>query len=119
MTDTALLSPNGQQETQGEGPTTRLFVATINGVVRLERAAPDAAWAVTGEALGGKHASSLLIEESSGKLFAGAHGEEGVWVSDDGAGASWRSVSNGIENRNIYSLAAAPRGNGRHALRRG
>lgn len=110
MADTALLSPNGQQETQGKGPATRLFVATIDGVVRLEGRAPDAAWSVAGEGLGGKHVSSLLVEESSGRLFAGAHAGEGIWVSDDGAGASWRAASNGIDHRNIYSLAAATRG---------
>jgi photosystem II stability/assembly factor-like uncharacterized protein len=110
MTETALLSPNGQQETQGKAPATRLFLATVNGVLRLERR--DAAWAVTGEGLAGKHASALLIEEGSGKLFAGAHGEEGVWVSDDGTGASWRSAAKNIENRNVYSLASRRDGSG-------
>ena len=38
MTETALLSPNGQQETEGKGPATRLFVATIEGVLRFDRA---------------------------------------------------------------------------------
>jgi len=110
MTETALLSPNGQQETAGQGPASRIFVATIDGVVRLERRAFDAPWAVTGEALRGKHVSALLIEAASGKLFAGAHGEEGVWVSDDGAGADWRQISKGIGHRNIYSLAARRNG---------
>ena len=104
MTGTALLSPNGQRETQGKGPATRLFLATINGVLRLEHR--DGAWTATGEGLAGKHASALLIDEGSGKLFAGAHGEEGVWVSDDGTGVSWRSAAKNIENRNIYSLAS-------------
>lgn len=110
MTDIALLSPNGQQETTGEGPATRLFVATIDGVVRLDRRAPDAPWTVTTAVLGGKHVSSLVFEPGSGKLFAGAHGEEGVWVSDDGTGISWRRASTGIEHRNIYSLACRRRG---------
>src|SRR5208282_5885333 len=105
MTETALLSPNGQQTTIGQGPATRLFVATIKGVVRLERRGPDAPWGVTKEALVEKHVSSLLLEPVSGKLFAGAHGEEGVWVSDDGAGAAWRRVSNGLGRLNVYSLA--------------
>jgi photosystem II stability/assembly factor-like uncharacterized protein len=109
MAVSALLSPNGQQTTTGAGPAVRLFVATVDGVVRIERRTPDVAWSVTSQSLGGKHASSLLIEESSGKLFAGAHGAEGVWVSDDGAGAAWRSISSGIEHRNIYSLASRRR----------
>lgn len=108
MTETALLSPNGLQETQGAAPASRLFVATVDGVVRLDRDAASASWRVANKALAGKHISSLLTE--SGKLFAGAHGEEGVWVSDDGAGATWRRVSNGIAHPNIYSLAARRRG---------
>ena len=105
MTETALLSPNGQQATTGTGPATRLFVATVKGLVRLDRKAPDAPWAVTGQALDGKHVSSLMIEPRSGKLFAGTH-EDGVWVSDDGAGTQWRHASKGIVNRNVYSLAS-------------
>lgn len=106
MTDTALLSPNGQQNTFGEGPATRLFVATIKGVVRLDRRTPNAPWTVTTDALSGMHVSSLLLESGSGKLFAGAHGAEGVWVSDDAADTAWRHVSNGIGHLNIYSLAS-------------
>lgn len=106
MTETALLSPNGQQETAGQGPAIRLVIATVNGVVRLERRAPDAAWSVAREALSGKHVSALLLEPGSGKLFAGAHGEEGVWVSDDGLGVTWRRVAKGIDRPNVYSLAS-------------
>jgi photosystem II stability/assembly factor-like uncharacterized protein len=105
MTETALLSPNGQQETTGQGPATRLFVATVNGVTRLERATASTPWSVTGQALEGKHISALLIEPHSGKLFAANHGD-GVWISDDGTGATWRQVSKGIANLNIYSLAS-------------
>lgn len=107
MTEIALLSPNGQQETQGNGPALRLFVATIEGVARLDRASANAPWAVTEKSLAGKHVSSLLLE--AGKLFAGTH-EDGVWVSGDASGASWRQVAKGIANLNVYSLAARHRG---------
>jgi photosystem II stability/assembly factor-like uncharacterized protein len=110
MTEIALLSPNGQQNTVGQGPATRLFVATIKGIVQLDRRTPGDLWSVTNEALSGKHVSSLLLEPNSGKLFAGAHGEEGVSVSDGGAGTTWRCVSNGIEHLNVYSLACRRRG---------
>jgi photosystem II stability/assembly factor-like uncharacterized protein len=110
MTETMMLSPNGQQATDGAGPATRLLVATINGVARVERRVADAPWAVTGKALEGKHVSALLLEAGSGKIFAGAHGAEGVWVSDDGTGTTWRRASNGIEQLNIYSLAGRRRG---------
>lgn len=47
MQATAMLSPNGQQDTEGDGPATRMFVATLKGVVTLERPAPGAPWART------------------------------------------------------------------------
>lgn len=106
MTAIAILSPNGQPTTSGDGPATQLFVATLKGVARLDRPAPEAPWAVTSQSLASKHVSALVFEPRSGKLFAGAHGEDGVWVSDDGAGANWRQISNGIAQRNVYSLAA-------------
>ena len=110
MMATAILSPNGQPTTEGEGPATRLFVATLSGVVRLDRPAPGAPWAMTSQALAEKHVIAILLEPGSGKLFAGAHGEDGVWVSDDGAGAQWRRVSNGLGRLNVYSLAGRRRG---------
>lgn len=103
---TTYLSPNGQQITRGEGPATRMFVATLNGVARLERPAPGAPWALSGRSLEDRHVGSLLYEADSGKLFAGAHDDGGMWVSDDGAGASWRPLSNGLDRPHIYSLAA-------------
>jgi photosystem II stability/assembly factor-like uncharacterized protein len=105
MGSTAILSPNGQPTTNGEGPAVRMFVATLKGMVTLERKTPDADWAATGHSLAGQHVSSLLREPASGKLFAGAHGQGGVWVSDDGAGASWRRVATGLTSANVYSLA--------------
>lgn len=108
MTEIALLSPNGQQETHGNGAALGLFVATIDGVARLDRAAADAPWTMTAKTLGGKHVSSLLLE--SGKLFAGTH-DDGVWVSDDASGMSWRQVAQGIANLNVYSLASRRRNN--------
>ena len=111
MTETALLSPNGQQDTAGQGPATRLFVATIKGVVRLDRQTPAAPWTVTQETLSGNHMSALLHERNSGKLFAAGHGETGVWVSDDGTGTAWRRAATGIGNLNVYSLASRVTGN--------
>ncbi len=33
----ACLSPNGTRETEGTAPATRLLIASIKGVIRLER----------------------------------------------------------------------------------
>jgi photosystem II stability/assembly factor-like uncharacterized protein len=106
MTATAILSPNGQPTTSGDGRAVRLFVATLAGVTRLDRQGPDAPWAVTSQSLAGQHVSSIVFEPGSGKVLAGAHGEGGVWVNDDGAGTSWRAASNGLAQRNVYAMAA-------------
>ena len=106
MKPTAMLSPNGEQTTQGEGPAARLLVATVKGVVTLERPSPGATWVRADDSIADLHVSSLLFEPGSGKLFAGAHGDGGVWVSDDGEGASWRPVANGLTSPDVYSLAA-------------
>ncbi|MGH7032207.1 MAG: WD40/YVTN/BNR-like repeat-containing protein [Stellaceae bacterium] len=109
MTEIALLSPNGQQETAGAGPATRLIVATVKGLVRIERRAGSQLWDIAGEALREQHASSLLLAREAGALFAGTHCG-GVWCSDDGSGATWRQVSHGIAQTNIYSLACRQQG---------
>ncbi len=111
MTDiTTYLSPNGRQRTEGNGPATRILVATVNGVVTLGRAGPGAPWKQDGRSLEDCHVGSLEFEENSGKLFAGAHDDGGLWVSDDGAGASWRQLTNGLDRPHIYSLTSRRRG---------
>jgi len=107
MTETTTyLSPNGQDTTRGDGPATRLLVATVEGVATLRRETPDSSWAVTDRSLTDRHVGALLFEPVSGKLFAGAHLDGGLWVSDDGTGAGWRQVTGGLDRPHIYSLAA-------------
>jgi photosystem II stability/assembly factor-like uncharacterized protein len=103
---TTYLSPNGQNRTAGSGPATRMMVATLKGVAVLERDDRDAPWELTGRTLENRHVGSLLFEPRSGKLFAGAHADGGVWVSDDGDGRSWRPLGNGIDRPHIYCLSA-------------
>jgi len=103
---TSYLSPGGQQITRGDGPATRILVGTLHGIATLKRAAPDKPWRLTGRSLEDRHVSSLLYEAGSGKLFAGAHDDGGLWVSDDGDGASWRPLAKGLARPHIYSLAA-------------
>lgn len=107
---TTYLSPNGRQTTRGDGPATRILVATINGVETLRRAEPGAPWTLEGRSLEDRHVGSLEFDEASGKLFAGAHDDGGLWVSDDGAGVSWRQLTNGLDRPHVYSLALRRRG---------
>lgn len=107
---TTYLSPSGQQITRANGPATRILVGTLNGVATVRRSTPDAPWALVGRSLDHCHVGSLVYEPGSGKLFAGAHDDGGLWVSDDGEGASWRRLGNGLDRPHIYSLAARQRG---------
>jgi photosystem II stability/assembly factor-like uncharacterized protein len=105
MTVTTYLSPNGQDTTRGDGPATRILIATVEGVATLSRETPDAPWRLTGRSLEHRHVGSMVYEPVSGKLFAGAHSDGGLWVSDDGEGRSWRELTHGLDRRHIYSLA--------------
>ena len=103
---TAFLSPNGQSTSQGDGPATRLKVATVEGLATLTRSEAGAPWTLAGRSLVDRHIGSLLFEPMSGKLFAGAHDDGGLWVSDDGLGNDWRPLTNGLDRPHIYTLAA-------------
>lgn len=107
---TTYLSPNGQQETHGDGPATRILVASLEGVATLERDTPAASWKLTGRSLEDRHVGQLVYEAGSGKLFAGAHADGGLWVSDDGEGKNWRRIGEEIEKQHIYALAARRNG---------
>ena len=102
---TAYLSPNGQSVTQGDGPATRILVATLRGVVTLRRDRPDAKWQFVDRSLADRHVGELVFEPVSGKLFAGCHADGGLWVSADGTGARWRPLTKGLDRSHIYALA--------------
>ena len=107
MTDgTIYLSPNGQNITQSNGPATRMIAATVEGVLTLERGEPGDNWRIAGRSLTDRHVGQLVYEGGSGKLFAGAHADGGLWVSDDGEGKSWRPLTEGLDQPHIYALAA-------------
>ena len=107
MADTVTyLSPNGQSLTQGKGPATHIMVATLKGVATLSRAGKGKPWKLAERTLEHRHIGSLVYEPHSGKLFAGAHADGGMWVSDDGRGADWRPLTVGLDRPHIYSLAA-------------
>ncbi len=102
---TAYLSPNGENETWGDGPATRLVVATIEGVATYAREDQGTPWRLADRTLTDRHLGALVFEPISGRLFAGAHDSGGVWVSEDGAGASWRELTNGLDRPHVYGLA--------------
>ena len=82
---TTFLSPSGQQLTKASGPATRIQVGTLEGVATLERAEFGAPWALTARSLADRHVAALVHEEMSGKLFAAAHADGGLWVEAEGA----------------------------------
>lgn len=102
---TAYVSPNGDSQTRGDGPANTLKVATIQGIATLKRAGPGDPWTLDNKALEHLHIGSILFEPTSGKLFAGAHENQGLWVSDDGEGKEWRQLKNGLDRPHIYALS--------------
>jgi photosystem II stability/assembly factor-like uncharacterized protein len=105
----ACLSCNGATVTSSDRPADRLHVATVRGIVTLKRAAEGAPWPIAAEALCDRHVSALLLEPRTGKLFAAAHHDGGIAVSDDD-GATWRDASRGLAQRHVYTLALQQRG---------
>jgi photosystem II stability/assembly factor-like uncharacterized protein len=103
------LSPNGGDQTHGDGPALRLLVGTICGVHMLERDHLGAAWSVKFTTINDKQISSLLYEQRSGLLFAGVHGNGGLWMSSDG-GITWTPRMDGLDRPHVYTVAAQYRG---------
>jgi photosystem II stability/assembly factor-like uncharacterized protein len=103
------LSPNGGQLTQGTGPISQLLVATIRGIYTLDRTQTGTAWSISRSVLQDVQISSILQERRSGRIFAGTHGNEGLWASDDG-GVTWSEKKVGLQSRHIYTVEAQYRG---------
>src|SRR3954447_10232354 len=101
----ATLAPNGATRYLGQERCGRLHVATLDGVVTLERSGP--AWQVAGRGLEGSHISSLLFEPRRGGLFAGVV-RGGLHASLDG-GKTWERRTNGLTEEYVFSLACTER----------
>lgn len=108
---TVCLSPNGLNEYRAVAPPTRLLVGTRNGVAVLERDRVGAAWQLSGRVLDGHHISSLVIEPTSGAVFAGVHWG-GIFVSQDD-GHTWERRTNGIVQEHVFTLRCQVRPDGR------
>jgi photosystem II stability/assembly factor-like uncharacterized protein len=98
------LSPNGVDQYRLEGPPDTVFVATLTGVVRLDRRSASA-WSASRVGLDGIHIEALMREPRGGALFAGTHGS-GLQRSLDN-GDSWERASAGIPHADIFTLAYA------------
>jgi photosystem II stability/assembly factor-like uncharacterized protein len=99
------LSHSGEAIYSSNAPARELFVGTADGVWLLQRSEDAAGWKVVNQSLGGYHVCSMLIEPSSGQIFAGTH-NGGVAVSNDN-GRNWTFRNNGLTSLNVYSLACA------------
>jgi len=100
-----LMSIGGPSVFETDVRSDEILVGTVNGVVWLRRAGPGGPWREAFRALEGKHVSNLVEDPTTGRLFAGTHGE-GIHASDDG-GRTWTRKDRGVEHANIYSMSAA------------
>jgi hypothetical protein len=97
------MSANGLTLSRTIHAAQTLMVATVDGIIRLERGEVGADWRQTGHMLAGSHISSLLFEEQSGLLFAGSHFRGGLRVSAD-RGQKWKDCNHGLREGHVYSL---------------
>ncbi|MGZ5827343.1 MAG: WD40/YVTN/BNR-like repeat-containing protein [Xanthobacteraceae bacterium] len=105
---TVCLSTNGPSIYKVDAPPRRLLVATLQGVVVLERDKPGSEWRKTGLGLEGKHISSMMIEPRNGGVFAGVHGGTIHFSSDNGN--TWERRDSGVTIPHIYSLGWVAKG---------
>lgn len=99
------LSVGGPSTYSGEGLARTLLVATVDGVVMLQRD-ERSTWTVVDRSLGGSHVSSLVVEPRSGQVFAGVY-KGGVHASTDG-GRTWQPRCDGLTETHVYCVYPAP-----------
>jgi photosystem II stability/assembly factor-like uncharacterized protein len=104
------LSPNGVDTYFTQQPPDKLLIATLNGVVRLSRAADARHWTVDLRALLDLHVSSMMREPGRGLVFAGIHGA-GLYRSGD-EGVSWEPSMKGLRHEHVFSVAFVRNVNG-------
>jgi hypothetical protein len=101
------LSHGGRAVYSSNGPSKELFVATADGLFTLEKQGKG--WKVARKALEGHHVSSIIIEPSTGAIFAGMH-NGGVAISED-SGKTWDIRNNGLTSDNVFCVNAVSVGN--------
>ena len=88
-------------------PAEQLMVATIDGIVTLQKSGPGD-WRTASSVLPGRHVHAIIEEPRSHTLLAGCW-HDGLYASEDG-GASWSPRNQNLPPslRSIYSLTAVP-----------
>lgn len=107
------LSPNGPMVHHGSDAPSRMFVATMRGVVRLDADEGASQWRQAGTGLERLHISALLFDQVKARLYAATH-SAGIFASDD-LGETWTEASDGLTVQNVFSLAVSVT-NGRSTL---
>jgi photosystem II stability/assembly factor-like uncharacterized protein len=103
------LSPNGGDVTHATAAASNLLVGTVRGVYGFARDSVGSPWKATHTAISEKQISSILYEPRSGLVFAGVHGNGGLWCSHD-AGVTSVPRMNGIDKPHVYTITAQYRG---------
>jgi photosystem II stability/assembly factor-like uncharacterized protein len=102
------LSHGGQTIYSVPSPSKDLLVATIDGVVFLNRKGQGSPWQVKRKALEGRHIIALTTEPKSGTIFATMH-NGGVAASED-FGETWEFRNQGIASENVYCITCSSAG---------
>ncbi len=93
------LSHGGTSVFDSKGLSDEVLVGTVAGIFRIRRNGSNR-WSVSERHLEGLHIHTLVLEPSSGLLFAGAH-KGSLHVSSDG-GRLWQHRDNGLTKKDIY-----------------
>jgi photosystem II stability/assembly factor-like uncharacterized protein len=102
---TIALSHGGPTVYCSDAASEELLVGTAKGVATLRR--NGAGWRVAGKTLGTQHISAILIEPTTGDIFAGAYGDGSLRVSRDG-GLTWALCDMGLTEKDVFSIESIP-----------
>jgi photosystem II stability/assembly factor-like uncharacterized protein len=99
------LSHSGKSVYASSSFSDEILIGTAAGIVSLRRTEHKAgsSWRVAARTLAGSHVSSIIFPNPETVVAAIHFG--GVVLSRDG-GKTWGHCDNGIEHKNVYSLAA-------------
>ena len=96
------LSHGGTSIYHSESPSNELAVGTVAGIFTIRKDKSNE-WNVSSKMLEGLHIHTLVMEPSSGLLFAGAH-KGSLYVSSD-MGQTWEHRDTGLTKKDVYCLS--------------